>query len=186
MPLTPFRLGLTALTAALALVACGTPQTPSMSATPPAAEDVKADGPIVQDLAVPGGPGSFDPAYKPSFGGFGSLNNLATLVKSLPSGKTLVVYAVNSGNVLDQFIAVRRYNADGTLDRTFADGVQATLSGTFGGMKAVNPEAIVVTPEGRIFIAATGFNPNFPFTTERPIIFALTPNGGLDPFSTLR
>ncbi|WP_420595617.1 hypothetical protein [Deinococcus sp.] len=174
------RLSLFSLTAALALASCGT----TVPAPEAAAPEVQAQTALSAQATA--GPGSLDPAYKTGFGGFGSLNNLASHVKVLPNGKTLVVYAVNSGTILDQFIVVRRYNADGTLDRNFADGVQATLSGAFGGMKAVNPEAIEVTPEGRIFIAATGFNPTFPFTTERPIIFALTPNGGLDPFFSVQ
>lgn len=175
MTFTPVRTTLTALTAALILASCNTQQAPPLAAES-GTEAARAN---VETLALAGAGGQ-DVSYEEEFGGFGHRDNLATHVKALPNGKTLVVHAVGEETALNQFIAVRRYRSDGTLDATFGNNGTAILDGANGSMQAVNPEAIEVTPEGRIFIAATGRNPSPSFITERPIIFALTPNGAAD------
>jgi uncharacterized delta-60 repeat protein len=127
-------------------------------------------------------PGSLDTTFRKSLNGFGNGGGFATNLATLPNNKALVAFSVVDNNN-QQFIKVRRYNEDGSQDRTFggAGNIDANLRDTAGGSRNLTPQALVVTPEGRIFIAATGSDPNF--TTEqiiRPIIFGLTPDGVLD------
>lgn len=132
-------------------------------------------------------PGSLDPTFKKSLQGFTTEGGgFATNVVQLANNKALVVFSLE-GDVVngdrEQFIVVRRYNEDGSLDRTFggAGNIQATLRDTAGGSRSVTPQDIVVTPQGRIFVAATGSDPTF--TDDqiiRPIIFGLTKDGVLD------
>jgi uncharacterized delta-60 repeat protein len=131
------------------------------------------------------GAGSLDPAHQSLFGGFASFHNFVADIVALPDGGYLGVFPLRDiTDFLSQFIVVRRFHEDGTLDRTFggAGNIQATLQDTSGGSRTLNPGGIVVTPTGRIFIAATGSNPNFTTTPiVRPIIFGLTASGVLDP-----
>jgi uncharacterized delta-60 repeat protein len=125
-------------------------------------------------------PGSLDPTFKKSLNGFGNGGGFATQMVTLPNGKTIVVFELWSSNDVaapgfQQFIVVRRYNEDGSLDRTFGGpgNIQATIRGFLPNL---TPQDLVVTPEGRIFIAATGRS----FSATRPLIFALTPSGTFD------
>jgi uncharacterized delta-60 repeat protein len=129
-------------------------------------------------------PGSLDTTFNKSgklFQGFStSGGGLATHMATLPSGKAIVVFELREGQLgasnFRQFIAVRRYNEDGSLDRTFGGpgNVQATIKGF---TPSLTPHDLLVTPEGRIFIAARGFTSS----SVRPFIFALTPSGTFDP-----
>lgn len=158
-----------ALVAAL-LAACGQ--------TPPA--DALKE-PSLATAALP--PGSLDPAFRKTLLGFGTPGGFATHTVTLPNNKALVVFVMGSNVALpgnETFIKVQRYNEDGTLDRTFggAGNIDANLRGTAVGKVRVIPQDIVVTPEGRIFIAATGTD--LDFSDSRPVIFGLTPSGVLD------
>ena len=130
------------------------------------------------------GAGSLDPTHQSLFGGFGDFHNLVADLVVLPNGNYLGVFTLReTTDFLNQFIVVRRYHDDGTLDRTFGGPgqVQATLRDDNGGSRTLNPGGIVVTPTGRIFIAATGSNPSHTTTPiVRPIIFGLTASGVLD------
>jgi uncharacterized delta-60 repeat protein len=128
-------------------------------------------------------PGSLDTTFNKSgklFQGFStSGGGLATHMVTLPNGKAIVAFELREGQLgasnFRQFIAVRRYNEDGSLDRTFGGpgNVQATIKGF---TPSLTPQDLLVTPEGRIFIAARGFTSS----SVRPFIFALTPSGILD------
>ena len=144
-----------------------------------------ADAPKDSTLAAAAlPPGSLDPEFKKSLNGFGTPGGFATDMVTLPNNKALVVFQMGSAIPgQEMFIKVRRYNEDGSLDRTFGGtgNIDANLRDTAAGSRKVRPDDIVVTPEGRIFIAATGSEPTF--TTDqivRPIIFGLTANGVLD------
>jgi hypothetical protein len=119
-------------------------------------------------------PGSLDPTFQKSLSSFGNGGGFATHIAQLPNHQALVVFSVlNSNN--QRFIVVRRYNEDGSHDRSFGGPgeVQATIK---GGMPDLAPNAIVVTPEGRIFVAVTGFAGSL----VRPLIFTLTSSGTRD------
>jgi uncharacterized delta-60 repeat protein len=100
-------------------------------------------------------------------------------VVALPDGKAIALFELWDGTIgapgFQQFIVVRRYNEDGSLDRTFGGpgNIQATIRGFLPNL---TPDDLVVTPEGRILIAATGRS----FSVTRPFIFALTPSGTFD------
>jgi uncharacterized delta-60 repeat protein len=177
------RLSLSSLTAAVALAASG----PTLAAQVPDTPMDEAP-PELSTRALPG-------AEDPGFNGGGKLLNgfttlrggFATHMAELPNGQMLHVYSLEN-DVLDgdreQFIVVRRYNEDGSLDRTFGGPgkVNAVIKQNAGGLRSLTPQALLVTPEGRIFIAATGSDPIYtPEQVIRPIIFALTKDGVLDP-----
>jgi uncharacterized delta-60 repeat protein len=128
-------------------------------------------------------PGSLDTGFNKSgilLAGFSGNGGFATNVVTLPNNKSIVLIEAKDSNS-EQFIIVRRYNEDGSLDRTFGGPgkIAAVLRDIAGGSKDVIPQDLVVTSEGRIFVAATGSNS--PFSNDRPIIFALTKDGVLDP-----
>lgn len=128
-------------------------------------------------------PGSLDITFNKSgktFQGFTtSGGGFATHMATLPDGKAIVVFELWDGTLgapgFQQFIVVRRYNEDGSLDRTFggSGNIQATIRGF---MPSLTPDDLLVSPEGRIFIAATGRTSS----QTRPFIFALTPSGTFD------
>jgi hypothetical protein len=97
----------------------------------------------------------------------------------LPDGKAIVAYELREGTLgtssFRSFIVVRRLNEDGSLDRTLGGpgNTQATIKGF---SPVLQPRSMVVTPEGGIFIAATGLSSS----SARPLIFALTASGTLD------
>ncbi|HYC47654.1 MAG TPA: delta-60 repeat domain-containing protein [Burkholderiales bacterium] len=79
----------------------------------------------------------------------GTSNDRATDIVVQPDGKILVAGHVQNGPAFD--IALVRYNADGSLDTTFAgDGSLVVPAGSTG-----NP-TIVLQPDGRFLVAATG------------------------------
>ncbi len=127
-------------------------------------------------------PGSLDTTFDKDGRLFQSFSTesggFATHIATLPNGKAIVVFELLDGKFgasnFKQFIVVRRYNEDGSLDRTFGGpgNNQATIK--FFGSHI--PNDLVVTPEGRIFIAATRFSSE----TRRPVIVALTPSGTFD------
>lgn len=166
------RNALLAVLVGVTLAACS--QTPQANAP---------QTPELATAAVP--PGSEDPNFKKSLNGFGTPGGFATHMVTLPNHKALVVFSMGSPVPGEEmFIKVRRYNEDGELDRTFggAGNIDANLRDTAGGSNKVIPQAVVVTPEGRIFIAATGSEPTFTDARiDRPIVFGLTPDGVLDP-----
>jgi hypothetical protein len=125
-------------------------------------------------------PGSEDSTFKKSLNGFTTKSGgFATHMATLPNGKAIVVFELWDGTIgapgFQQFIAVRRYNEDGSQDRTFggSGNIQATIRGFLPNL---TPDDLLVTPEGRIFIAATGRSSSL----TRPLIFALTPSGTFD------
>jgi uncharacterized delta-60 repeat protein len=129
-------------------------------------------------------PGSLDTTFN-TIGKRLTSGGFATHVVTLPNNKSIVLIAAESSTSgsKEQFIIVKRFNEDGSTDRTFGGtgNIQAVLRDTAGGSTNVTPQDLVVTPEGRIFVAATGSDPTF--TTEqiiRPIIFALTKDGVID------
>jgi uncharacterized delta-60 repeat protein len=174
---------LTRLAAALALAASGPTLAQQAPDAPPGDE-----APALGARALAG-------ALDPSFNGGGKLLNgfttlhggFATNMAALPNGQMLHAYSLDNGLVdgdREQFIVVRRYNEDGSLDRTFGGPgqVSAVLKQNAAGLRSLTPQALLVTPAGRIFVAATGSDPTF--TTAqivRPVIFALTKDGVLDP-----
>lgn len=145
--------------------------------------ETPAESSQISAAALP--PGSLDPTFKKSLQGFG-FGGFATHIAKLPDGKALIVFQLEGGVVdgdREAFIVVRRHNEDGSLDRTFGGpgNIQATLRDTAGGSRHVTPTGITITPEGRIFIAATGSDPTFADDQIiRPIIFGLTPSGTLN------
>jgi uncharacterized delta-60 repeat protein len=125
-------------------------------------------------------PGSLDPTFKKTLQGFTTESGgFATHMAALPNGKAIVVFELWDGKIgapgFQQFIVVRRYNEDGSLDRTFGGpgNIQATIRGFSPNL---TPDDLLVTPEGRIFIAATGRS----VSSTRALIFALTPSGTFD------
>lgn len=128
--------------------------------------------------------GSLDATFNKSgklFEGFTtSGGGSATQVVALPSGQALVAFDLQEGTLgapgFQSFIVVRRFNEDGSLDRTFggSGNIQATIRGV---SPILQPRKMVVTPEGRIFVAATGRAAG---SSARPHLFALTPSGTKD------
>lgn len=128
-------------------------------------------------------PGSLDTTFNKSgktFQGFTTESGgFATHSATLPNGKAIIVFELWDGKIgapgFQQFIVVRRYNEDGSLDRTFggSGNVQATIRGFSPNL---TPDDLLVTSEGRIFIAATGRSSS----QTRPFVFALTPSGTFD------
>lgn len=117
--------------------------------------------------------GKLSQAFSTESGGF------ATHIAPLPNGKAIVVFELWDGKLgasnFQQFIVVRRYNEDGSLDQTFGGtgNIQATIK--FGSGSGT-PEELVITPEGRIFVAATLIRAG----VRQPQIIALTPSGTFD------
>lgn len=141
----------------------------------------------VADLAAAAvSSGSLDATFNKSgklFQGFTtSGGGFATQVVALPNGQALVAFELQEGTLgapgFQSFIVVRRYNEDGSLDRTFggSGNVQATIRGF---SPILQPRKMVVAPEGRIFIAATGVS-HAAGSSARPHLFALTPSGTKD------
>jgi len=149
-----------------------------------AGQNVTAQGASTPGITLASG--SLDTTFNKSgkvFQGFTtSGGGFATQVVTLPNGKAIVAHELEEGTLgtttFRSFIVVRRLNEDGSLDRTFG-GLGKTSATIKGFFPVLQPRAMVVAPDGRIFIAATGFNSTG--SSVRPLVFALTASGTLDP-----
>jgi uncharacterized delta-60 repeat protein len=88
-----------------------------------------------------------------------------------PDGKIVVMGSA------DNFIAVTRYNPNGSIDTTFGSGGSATTSVLQG-----SGVAVAVGPAGEVVVAGQGRRPDVPTSVEvhRGAIVRFTPDGSLD------
>jgi uncharacterized delta-60 repeat protein len=130
-------------------------------------------------LAPPsfGAPGDLLPAF--GTGGIADFSigpSADHLVKvlALPDGRTLAVGNASTGT--DSFLALARYNANGTLDATFGMNGKVVQRDTFA------PQAMdaVLQADGKVVVAATCAGPDGPSSTAYPCFYRFNADGTRD------
>ena len=121
------------------------------------------------------------------FGGTTGANPQAEAVAVLPNGKLLVAGPIKTGGrvvvgnrvLVNKVgdIGVVRLNANGTVDKTFANRGEATVSFNTGVNNEDGVTVLSVDSSGRIVIAGTGTRSN---GTQEIVVMRLTKNGGYD------
>jgi uncharacterized delta-60 repeat protein len=111
---------------------------------------------------------------------FGTGANQAVAVAIQPDGKIVVAGTIN-GTINDDFqdIGVARYNPDGTLDRSFANGGEVLID--LGSDTDGTAAGLAIQPNGKIVVAGTasGFDADDNFFEEIALA-RLNANGRLD------
>ena len=107
---------------------------------------------------------------------FDHSTDIANAVAVQADGKLVVVGTTYQNNdYTGEDFAVARYNANGTLDKTF--GVGGKVQTDFPGLAAV-ASSLVIQPDGKIVVAGGAF-PLFTFLGDFKVI-RYNPDGSLD------
>jgi uncharacterized delta-60 repeat protein len=121
----------------------------------------------------------------PSFGSGGKvsltvpipvINSVGNAVVVQPDGK-IVVAGTEDGNTVPQFPIVTRFNADGSLDKSFGDQGRTEFGFGAPNEKAAGLNAIALQPDGKIVVAGFKFDAS---SKAHMAVARLNPNGVLD------
>jgi uncharacterized delta-60 repeat protein len=143
--------------------------------------ETRQNGVDVFALARYNGNGTVDP----TFGSGGTVTTLVNvdsfaLAAALqPDGK---VVAVGSAQGPGGGFGVARYNADGTLDRSFGSG--GTVTTPIGSNTVATANAVTVAPDGKLAVAGSAYRPDPATGPSTASVFAVArynPDGTLDP-----
>ena len=118
-------------------------------------------------------------ALDPTFGQAGFAQDAAAV--AVQGDGKIVAVGLGITAETSAVLAVRRYNADGSLDATFGTNGQTTLPVPASATSLSGPSNLIVTANGSIVVGATAATVGTATTSTTGVVAQLTPAGQLDP-----